>query len=492
MEYWQYSPYKVSSACLLFLSLDLLFSVSKGNVQDEVMRHLMLGGDFLARGQLQDALHHFHSAVEGDPKNYLTYFKRGTVYFALGKAKLAVQDFDKVLDLKPDFSGARNQRGQILLKQGNLEGAKADFLHMFQQENNGDAYNNYVRAENLQSDIAIAEAHINQNDWATAVDLLSRIIEVCPWSSYLRELRSQCYVALNDPLSAILDLRSTTKLQSDNTDGFYKLSLLHYQLGMAHESLKEVRECLKLDPDHKDCFPHYKKVKKVDKFLTDAQEAQEGENWAVCVESANKVLKTENKVPMIKYQAFSKLCVCQTKNGEESEALKSCNEGLDISRDPDLLCDRAEAHLALEMYDDAMRDYHEVLEHHEGFQRAKEGLQRAQRLQKQSEKRDYYKILNVKRSATKREIIKAYRKAAQQWHPDNFPDGTEKKKAEKKFIDIAAAKEVLTNEEKRAKFDAGEDPLDPESGGHHGFNPFQEFHQFQSGGSPFTFRFHFN
>lgn len=40
-----------------------------------------------------------------------------------------------------------------------------------------------------------------------------------------------------------------------------------------------------------------------------------------------------------------------------------------------------------------------------------------------------------------------YRKAAQKWHPDNF-QGEEKKLAEKKFIDIAAAKEVLTDQGK--------------------------------------------
>lgn len=49
------------------------------------------------------------------------------------------------------------------------------------------------------------------------------------------------------------------------------------------------------------------------------------------------------------------------------------------------------------------------------------------------------------RNARKQEIIKAYRKLAMQWHPDNFQDEEEKKKAEKKFIDIAAAKEVLTD-----------------------------------------------
>ena len=125
------------------------------------------------------------------------------------------------------------------------------------------------------------------------------------------------------------------------------------------------------------------------------------------------------------------------------------------------------------------------------LQRAKDLLQKAQQRQKISETRDYYKILSVSRTATKKDIIKAYRKAAQKWHPDNFPDENEKKLAEKKFIDIAAAKEVLTDPEKRAKFDAGDDPLDPESGKHQpGFNPFQESHHFH--GSPFQFKFHFN
>nr|ATU82884.1 secreted Fis1 TPR C containing protein [Pristhesancus plagipennis] len=491
MEYWQSSPFKICSAWVFFLALDIFLGVTKGTSQDEINKHLLMGGDLLARGNLQDALSHFHAAVEGDPKNYLTYFKRGTVYLAMGKPKFAILDLNKVLEIKPDFTGARYQRAQVLLKQGNLDAAKEDFMHIFQTENNGDAYNNYIRAESLQSDIATAEAYIRDNDHISAVNLLSSIIEVCPWSSYLRELRSQCYVALNDPVSAILDLRSTTKLQSDNTDGLYKLSLLHYQLGQAQESLREVRECLKLDPEHKDCFPHYKKVKKIDKYLSDAQEASDNKDYETCITSASKILKTETKVPMIKFAAHSKLCYCYLHDGKPSPSIDACSEALKISREPEVLCDRAEAFTDNEMYDEALKDYYEVIDSNGNYHRAKEGVQKVQKLQKQSEKRDYYKILGVKRSASKREIIKAYRKAAQQWHPDNFPEGAEKKAAEKKFIDIAAAKEVLTNEDKRAKFDQGEDPLDPESGNHQGFNPFQEFHHFHSG-TPFTFKFHFN
>lgn len=89
--------------------------------------------------------------------------------------------------------------------------------------------------------------------------------------------------------------------------------------------------------------------------------------------------------------------------------------------------------------------------------------------------------------------MKAYRKLAQKWHPDNYKSDEEKKHAQEKFIDIASAKEVLTDPEKRQKFDAGEDPLDPqahayEQGFHpHGFHGFQNFHGF--GGEQFTFKF---
>jgi DnaJ family protein C protein 3 len=53
-------------------------------------------------------------------------------------------------------------------------------------------------------------------------------------------------------------------------------------------------------------------------------------------------------------------------------------------------------------------------------------------------------ILGVRRSANKAEVLRAYRKLAVKWHPDKY-DAADKKKAEKMFIDIAAAKEVLTD-----------------------------------------------
>ena len=67
-----------------------------------------------------------------------------------------------------------------------------------------------------------------------------------------------------------------------------------------------------------------------------------------------------------------------------------------------------------------------------------------------SSKRDYYEVLGVERSATVQVIKKAYRKIALKYHPDKNPND---KEAEEKFKEAAEAYEVLSNEEKRARYD---------------------------------------
>ena len=81
-------------------------------------------------------------------------------------------------------------------------------------------------------------------------------------------------------------------------------------------------------------------------------------------------------------------------------------------------------------------------------------------------KRDYYEILGVGKSATQDEIKKAYRKLAMQFHPDRNPGD---KQAEENFKEAAEAYEVLSNDEKRAKYDRF---------GHSGLRGGQDFHSY--------------
>ena len=71
------------------------------------------------------------------------------------------------------------------------------------------------------------------------------------------------------------------------------------------------------------------------------------------------------------------------------------------------------------------------------------------------EKRDYYEVLGVSKNATADELKKAYRKKAIQYHPDRQQGKSEeeKKEAEEKFKEAAEAYDVLSNPDKRARYD---------------------------------------
>ena len=95
-----------------------------------------------------------------------------------------------------------------------------------------------------------------------------------------------------------------------------------------------------------------------------------------------------------------------------------------------------------------------------------------------AEKRDYYEVLGLQKGATADEIKKAYRKLAKENHPDLHPGD---KACEERFKEINEAYEVLSDDDKRAKYDQyGHAAFDPSAGfgggaGFGGFGGFSDF-----------------
>lgn len=99
-------------------------------------------------------------------------------------------------------------------------------------------------------------------------------------------------------------------------------------------------------------------------------------------------------------------------------------------------------------------------------------------------KRDYYEVLGVSKNASDDEIKKAYRKLAIKYHPDKNPGN---KEAEEKFKEISEAHEVLSDKQKRARYDQFGHAGVGGNGGPSG-NPFQNG-SFNFGGQGFDFNF---
>lgn len=92
-----------------------------------------------------------------------------------------------------------------------------------------------------------------------------------------------------------------------------------------------------------------------------------------------------------------------------------------------------------------------------------------------AEKRDYYEVLGLKKGASEDEIKKAFRKSAMKYHPDRNPGD---KEAEEKFKEINEAYSILSDPEKKDKYDrfghAGVDPSAGFGGGGAGFGGFED------------------
>jgi len=302
--------------------------------------------------------------------------------------------------------------------------------------------------------------------------------------AYLRQQREATRAA---KVSATGEVEKAETFDADdNLNQLVKRGRGFYVMGNTELALRHFREALKLDPEHRECKDMYKQAKKLSKILEKIEGVMgkevEGKGRQGKLErdeqfeEARGYLEDAAKLaPPAVYRAsvYRDLCICHTKLKRPEDALSVCETH--TSHDGGSIASKllwGDALLLNERYEDAIDVYHKLIEADEHSQEARKGLDQAQKLLKRSKEEDFYKTLNVSRSASAREVKRAYHKLAVLYHPDKVPD-EEREAADLKFKAVAAAYEVLSDEDKRAKYDAGEDvtanPEQEEQGGRSGF-----------------------
>ncbi|KAI8977362.1 hypothetical protein BDF20DRAFT_820978 [Mycotypha africana] len=485
--------------------------------EENVQVHLQEGSDFLSNGQFTNALSSFDAAIRMEPDNYLTYFKRATAYLSLGRNNAAVEDFTKILDLKPDFDKALLQRARIYAKDGQFDLAIHD-LEKYLKTNKKDeeSKNLLSRMKAAKQAAKQAEMEKEKGNFDQCIDLATTVSRVSPTYIYARLIRAECHVAKGEIDEAAGDFARVAQLNPSDPDILILLSKINfYSLNERQGALKHIKQCLHYDPEQKQCKALFRKMKKLDKELT---KIENDINLKKYTTAANYLIGTANREGILKnvdaefeafekemkssklprklhfnaYQMACKIYGSQKKENKNEEKIETwCSKVLEIADDLDAYTYRGEVYLNKKDFEAAVRDLEKAYEISEGRDnRVRQLLQKAQQKLKLSKKRDYYKILGVSHDADSREIKKAYRKKAHEWHPDKYNGDLSKEEVESKMAEINQAYEVLSDEDKRQQYDNGFDPFDPEhgqGGGEHGGagpNGFP-FHFAQGGGFPF-------
>ncbi|KAJ3275817.1 hypothetical protein HK104_003831, partial [Borealophlyctis nickersoniae] len=407
----------------------------------------------LSAGRHSAAIESFSNAIEKDERNYNTYFRRGVLLLTLGKTDTALTDFSKVLELKPDHDQALLQRGKLLISEGSLEEGIQDLKKYTKSHpNDAEAAQLLTEAKELGTLLKSLPTLTKSQKWTEVIDVLSRVVQTSPRNVDFRLQRADAYLRNGDQEMAIGDLTRVTRMQPDRMGPRLQLAQIHMALGEPETALTHVKECLRSDPEHKECKKEFRGIKKLVKAIQKVEVAVQKKKWREAVNlltAEDGVMAEVEKLGAkeLKKKMYEFACQAHAELKKSDKAMHWCSKTLDIDENNlNALIYRAEAKMAAEDYEAAMRDFQKAHELDKQNQRIISGFQKAQSLQRQSSQKNYYKVLGVPRTATQREIKKAYRKLAQEWHPDTYRGELSEEDVVKKMSEINEAYQVLSDE----------------------------------------------
>ena len=448
-------------------------------------------------GDLAESLRLWEQVIQMEPKNEQNFYKRFRIYLRQNNLKAALADLNSALIIKPDAENVLMHRGKLQLRLGKCAESEIDWERLSQLQSKSFDESMLNQARQCKQAIAQADVAYNRQDWGNARAHLQAATRFAEASSALLVKRAFSSYHVGDMYETIADTGKVLKLEGDHMGALELRGSAYYVVGEFETAMNHFRQALKYDPEHKGCKEGYRLVKKVQQGFSKAAKARESGDLEGCIKHLDKVIDADPEhrvsVPEAHFEK-SKAYQQMKKWSEAKDALMHA-----IQRDEsNFEFHRAMGHLRIEMeeYEDAVRDFKKAKELNEGDRSLDEDIRKAEAALKQSKQKDYYKILGVSRKASGKEIKKAYREQALVWHPDKHSGEEEKEKAEVKFQLVAEAYEILSDDEKRAAYDRGEDVLGNEGGGPggRGFDPFAtHFRHFQQGGGGGGGqRFHFN
>ncbi|XP_068318649.1 dnaJ protein P58IPK homolog [Pyrus communis] len=400
-----------------------------------------------------EALNDLNAAIEADPALSEAFYHRASILRQICRYEESKKSYKKFLELKPRESVAEKELSQLIQAQNALDTAMTLF---------------------------------ESGDYAKSLEYVEKVVLVfSPACSKAKLLKVRLLLATKDYSSVISEAGYILKDDEDNLEALLLRGRAYYYLADHDVAQRHYQKGLRLDPEHSELKKAYFGLKNLLKKTRSAEDNVNKGKLRVAVEDFKAALALDPNHLAHNVHLHLGLCKVLVKLGRGKDALSSCNEALTIDEELlEALVQRGEAKLLTEDWDGAVEDLKSAAQQSPQDMNIREALMRAEKALKMSKRKDWYKILGVSKTASISEIKRAYKKLALQWHPDKNVEN--RQEAEDKFREIAAAYEVLGDEDKRTRYDRGEDIEEMGmGGGGGGFNPFGG----GGGGQQFTFTF---
>eukprot|EP00532_Pseudo-nitzschia_australis_P020453 CAMPEP_0168291284 /NCGR_PEP_ID=MMETSP0142_2-20121227/6124_1 /TAXON_ID=44445 /ORGANISM="Pseudo-nitzschia australis, Strain 10249 10 AB" /LENGTH=524 /DNA_ID=CAMNT_0008238729 /DNA_START=222 /DNA_END=1799 /DNA_ORIENTATION=+ len=468
------------------------------------------GEEAFSLRQFDEALRLYAKATQVEPENGANFYKLFRVHNRMRKFASALSDIEKALELEPSNSDWRMQKAKLLQSLGQCDRSVVEYQQAIESSTSSMNASDKNKLEQLLMEalecekfISDAQAALMNDRYDVAAHFFQQALKYVDATQSTDLLLQKVMATLNakeDYYSVISDTGLILKSYPKHLEAYKLRGMAYFWLNEHELAVRHFREGLKLDPEHKGCKEGHRLVKKIDKKKKKGDVAMEANNFAEAIEHYNGAIAIQpdhinfrRPVTILIMQAYSK-------NKQHDEAIKLGRQIVDQGDQVvEAMWALGDALTEAEKFDEALRVFRDASEaapdrDGEIAQKARQKVLQAEVALKQSKEKNYYKILGLPRTANAKDIKKAYRALALEWHPDKNIDNQEE--AEKKFQDIAEANEVLSNPELKAKYDRGEPVFENQGGGGGGQNGGFGQHFFHrqggGGGGHRQHSFHFN
>ena len=197
-----------------------------------------LGVALAAEGRFDDAIKNYHKSLQSDPNRYAVQNNLGHALAAEGRFDDAIEYYRKALQINPNFSDALNNLGNALAAKGQSDEAIKNYYRAIQiNPNFSEALNNLG--------VVLAE----KGRFDEAIENYRKALQIKPNDCDALDNLGVALTARGQFDEAIEDFRQAIQINSNRPGPFFHLGMTLDQLGRTREAIAQYREALRLNPN---------------------------------------------------------------------------------------------------------------------------------------------------------------------------------------------------------------------------------------------------
>ena len=467
-------------------------------LNQEAEKYKIKGNEAFRKQNYEQAITFYTQAIEIQEKAAF-FSNRAFCFMKTNKLEDALSDALYATKIEPGFFRSYSRASQIYLMKGEIELAEEILAKGIAYVEDGEKLRNEMtNLKVIKVHLSKLETLVKQKRYREAVSPLEQIMEKCPEDDPLILKKIDILCLANNLEDAIAFTENNEKrLNHMYPPQFYNQMAKVYRYNNDLVKAKQYAQMgLRNDPDSTELKTAFKFIKKLDSEKQNATNLFKSGKYEEAAKKYKELTTLDPQNGKFNAVLLANRATCFKKLGKKTECLTELK--LAVKYDDKY----GKAYLKMADIEEEEGDYESA---RDSIVKAKEldpsldiegRLQRVTKKLNSQEKKDYYKVLGIDKNANDKDIKKAYRKLAMKWHPDKHSHNEDaKKKANRMFREINEAHDILSNPEKRKRYDMGGFDMTNGMGGGNfgGFSGFggggTRFHSFSGGDDIFKMFF---